>query len=140
MSLKRKSGEALPEAKATAKKPKANSSITAFFNGPKEAPFDKAAWVAKLTPEQKELLQLEINTLHDSWLAQLKDDVLSKEFLDLKRFLKREKDAKKTIFPPLEDVYSWYVVPHAPPSWMFQRSLTGRTAGPATRPSTRSRS
>jgi len=69
--------------------------------------FDKKAWVEKLTDEQKDLLELEIHSLHESWLAQLKDEVLSKEFLELKRFLKKEKEANKTIFPPPEDVYSW---------------------------------
>ena len=70
--------------------------------------FDKAKWVEKLTPEQKDLLTLEIETLHESWLAQLKDEILSKEFLALKRFLKSEHDAGKKIFPPAPDVYSWY--------------------------------
>ncbi|KAK3175106.1 hypothetical protein OEA41_002352 [Lepraria neglecta] len=69
--------------------------------------FDKATWVEKLTPEQKDLLALEIQSLDESWLAQLKDDVVSKEFLDLKRFLKKEHEAGKKIFPPAADVYSW---------------------------------
>lgn len=110
--------------------------MTSFFNGPKaasvsttttakvngttvttaatqavvEAPgpkFDKKKWVEKLTAEQKGLLQLEIDTLDESWLAQLKDEVTSKEFLELKRFLKKEVDSGKKIFPPLADVYSW---------------------------------
>ncbi|MCJ1347320.1 uracil DNA glycosylase, partial [Peltigera leucophlebia] len=61
--------------------------------------FDKEKWVAKLTPEQKELLSLEIETLHESWLAQLKDEVVTKEFLDLKRFLKTEKEAGQKTSP-----------------------------------------
>lgn len=127
MSLKRKAADLATDA---AKKPKANGSITAFFGQPKPNPstsstnpsqptssptasetqpvkFDKDAWVAKLTPEQKDLLKLEIETLHESWLAALKDEVTSKEFLDLKRFLKREVEAGKKIFPPSEDIYSW---------------------------------
>ncbi|KAI9788332.1 MAG: uracil DNA glycosylase [Piccolia ochrophora] len=115
-------------AASEAKKPKANASITSFFSAPKstatttgsgasvtgalETPrpvvkFDKDAWAAKLTEEQRELLQLEIDTLHESWMAHLKDELVSKEFLELKRFIKREKDAGKVIYPPLEDVYSW---------------------------------
>lgn len=70
--------------------------------------FDKKKWAEKLTTEQKELLGLEIETLDASWFAVLKDELLSKEFLALKRFLKDEHIAKKTIFPPAEDVYSWY--------------------------------
>lgn len=104
-----------------AKKPKANSSITSFFGAPKPkdnggtaaaAPpsgsrFNKEKWVSSLTTEQKELLQLEINTLDESWLAHLKDEVVSPEFLNLKRFLKKEKDSGVTIFPPERDIYSW---------------------------------
>lgn len=113
------------------KKVKTNASITSFFGPPKPvanggamaskaasaapepAPFkfDKAKWVTSLTAEQKELLQLEIDTLDPSWLAHLKDDITSKEFLELKRFLAREVDQGKKIFPPREDVYSWYVDP-----------------------------
>lgn len=130
MSLKRKAVDLAADA---SKKPKANASITSFFAQPKSSPsttdpshsapsdptapatepikFDKDAWVAKLTPEQKELLKLEIETLHESWLGALKDEVVSKEFLDLKKFLKKELDAGKKVFPPQEDIYSWCVVP-----------------------------
>lgn len=130
MSLKRKAeGEALTDAK----KSKANSSIISFFGAPKtvsstvkvtgtdaettqppQVKFDKDKWLAKLTDEQKDLLKLEIETLHDSWLAQLKDEVTSKEFLELKRFLKKEVDSGKKIFPPMEDVYSWFVPKRCP--------------------------
>ena len=106
-ALKRKAADL---AAVDAKKPKANGSITSFFGAPKPSSsvkFDKDAWVAKLTDEQKSLLQLEIDTLHESWLAHLKDDVLTEKFLNLKRFLKKEKEGGKQIFPPLEDVYSW---------------------------------
>jgi uracil-DNA glycosylase len=103
-------------------------SITSFFGAPKPTAakntngaalagspitdkavsrFDKAAWVAKLTDEQKQLLALEINTLHESWLAQLKDEIVTKEFLDLKRFLKKEVESGQKVFPPSQDVYSW---------------------------------
>ena len=127
--LKRKATDL---AAADAKKPKANGSITAFFGAPKassttsttssaaappSAKFDKDAWVAKLTDEQKALLQLEIDTLHESWLAHLKDEVLTEKFLSLKRFLQKEKQDGKQIFPPLEDVYSWYAPStHFPPA------------------------
>jgi uracil-DNA glycosylase len=97
-------------------------SITSFFGPPKAkagteagkaAPvmskFDKDAWVAKLSDEQKELLKLEIDTLHESWLAVLREDIVKPDFLELKRFIKREIDGGKTVFPPLQDVYSWYV-------------------------------
>jgi uracil-DNA glycosylase len=128
MSLTRKAGDL---ATSDSKKPKANGSITSFFGAPKAvsttkvtgasteatpavpAPvskFDKDKWVATLTPEQKDLLKLEIETLHESWLKELKDEVISKEFLELKRYLKREQEAGKKIFPPMADVYSWSVL------------------------------
>ena len=69
--------------------PVKSKSITAFFK-PAEGPaskkrvistasiskavipkFDKTKWIEGLTAEQRQLLDLEINTLHDSWLASL---------------------------------------------------------------------
>jgi uracil-DNA glycosylase len=113
--LKRKAGAAGGN---DAKKPKANGNIASFFGAPKpaakgsgaDAPalkFDKQKWVDSLTPEQKTLLQLEIDTLHESWLAHLKDDITTTQFLDLKRFLQAETKAGRKWFPPAEDVYSW---------------------------------
>lgn len=117
MSLKRKAAEAATDA---TKKPKPNGSITAFFGAPKPSlnskalstvasKFDRDAWVSKLTEEQKELLQLELDTLHESWLPHLKDVLVNPQFLELKRFLKTELSSGKTVFPPMKDVYSWYV-------------------------------
>jgi uracil-DNA glycosylase len=102
------------------KKTKADGNIASFFGAaPKPATstssassapaakFDKAKWVASLKPEQKELLQLEIDTLDESYLAHLKDDLVTKEFLDLKRFLEREYSSGRKVFPPQNDIYSW---------------------------------
>ena len=55
----------------------------------------------------REVLKLEIETLDESWLAHLKDEITTKEFLELKKFLDRETKAGKKWFPPKEDVYSW---------------------------------
>ena len=109
-SLKRKA-TAL-EASSGAKKPKAtiDGSITSFFGGSASSAaknFDKKKWVERLTAEQRGLLKLEIETLHESWLVHLKEEIVSSEFLELKRFLKREREAGKRVFPPEEDVYSW---------------------------------
>jgi len=106
---------------ADAKKPKTGSTITSFFGAPKPkavdpnsaastpaSRFNKEKWVASLTPEQRELLKLEIETLDESWLAQLKDEVVTPEFLALKRFLKKEKESGVQIFPPENEIYSWY--------------------------------
>lgn len=133
MSLKRKAADIAVD---SAKKPKQNGTITAFFGAPKvtassgaaagaasfvsttdaTAPatkpivFDKDAWLAKLSDEHKELLKLEIDTLDETWLGALKDEITSPEFLSLKRFLKTEYASGKKIFPPQEDIYSWYVL------------------------------
>ncbi|KAK1832826.1 uracil-DNA glycosylase-like protein [Podospora conica] len=130
-TLKRKAAN--QTAGSDAKKTKQNGNIMSFFAAPKPAAasastpsskssasasepattttsspkFDKQKWVDALTPEQRELLQLEIDTLDVSWLALLKDEILTKEFLDLKRWLARETREKRTWFPPAEDVYSW---------------------------------
>lgn len=131
-TLKRKAGAQTGADAKKVKAPQQNASITSFFGAPKtvssskstagsgssSAPlpfeaaspgpkFDKAKWVASLTAEQKHLLKLEIDTLHESWLAHLKDEITTKEFLDLKLFLDREASQGKKIFPPKEDIYSW---------------------------------
>ncbi|RPB13284.1 uracil-DNA glycosylase [Morchella conica CCBAS932] len=69
--------------------------------------FDKERWASKLSDEHKSLLQLEINTMEQSWFRALKDELITPEFLSLKRFLRNEKDGGKTIYPPEEDIYSW---------------------------------
>lgn len=115
--LKRKAGDVeANDAKKT--KVKGNATLTSFFGQPKiiasekpaGAKFDKEAWIKSLTPEQKPLLQLEIKTLDDSWLEHLKDDITKPEFLELKKFLIKETQTGKTVFPPMADVYSWCVV------------------------------
>ena len=79
----------------------------ASFLAPPTSKFNKDRWVAKLSPEQRELLKLEIDTLHESWLAHLTDEILTPSFLELKRFLKRERENGETVFPAMENVYSW---------------------------------
>lgn len=132
-SLKRK-GEVLTGSAEDLKRPKKDGSLNSFFGAPKPAAqsttkangpatnssapeppsvkFDKEKWVASLKDEQRQLLKLEIDTLDVSWLSHLKNDLVSSDFLNLKRFLQQEVDSNKKIFPPLEDVYSWYVKAH----------------------------
>jgi len=110
-----------PNSSAPASSPIAKPAVTKAEPAAAPAPFDKEAWVAKLKPEQKELLKLEINTLHESWLAVLKDEVVSESFLTLKRFLKSEAESGKTIFPPSQDVYSWYADTYYLPDSYYSR-------------------
>lgn len=67
----------------------------------------KTKFISTLTEEQKELLDLEINTMEDSWFQALSGEFLRPYFLTLKRFLKAQYAAKQTIFPPQNDIYSW---------------------------------
>lgn len=67
----------------------------------------KKQFITKLSDEQKELLDLEINTLEDSWFQALSTELLKPYFLNLKKFLKTQLAAKQTIFPPQNDIYSW---------------------------------
>lgn len=126
-----------------AKKPRANGSITSFFGAPKpkhgdtktltisssSSNFNKDKWVASLTPEQQELLRLEIDTLHESWLSRLKEELVTPEFLGLKRFLKKEKESGAKIFPPENEIYSWYNPSHflheARRTMLLKRSTPG---------------
>lgn len=71
--------------------------------------FNKEQWVESLTPEQRSLLRLEIETMHESWLAYLNSHLESEEFLQLKRSLAQETLSGKTWFPSEEDLYSWFV-------------------------------
>ncbi|GAM83214.1 hypothetical protein ANO11243_012000 [Dothideomycetidae sp. 11243] len=50
---------------------------------------------------------MELDTLDESWLAALKDELLTPSFLSLKRFLRDEHVKGQKIFPPAADVYSW---------------------------------
>ena len=117
-NLKRKSTAAAP---APAKKTRA---ITSFFAPapttaskaapgvvdedsplpPSKAEKEKEKWVATLTPEQKELLQLEIDTMHATWLVALKDELVTERFLALKRFLAGERGP---VYPPAGEIYAW---------------------------------
>lgn len=150
-ALKRKANGPNPDAK----KAKSDGNIMSFFGGKTAAKapgqatkFNKAKWVSTLTGEQKELLKLEIETLHESWLGVLRDELTTKEFLDLKRFLIKEENMGKRVFPSREDIYSWFVpIPSSSsrllPLWLAceltERPLTCKP-GPDTRPSTPSKS
>lgn len=70
------------------------------------APFVKSEWLKGLDDRQRNLLKLEIDTLHESWLGVLHEELTKPYFLKLKEFLAKER-ASTTIFPPEKDVYSW---------------------------------
>jgi uracil-DNA glycosylase len=97
---------------------KKNRAITSFFapssssgtgssTAAAAAKFNKDKWLATLTAEQKDLLKLEITTLHDSWLAVLHKDLVTESFLSLKRFVAKERAAGNEVYPKSENIYSW---------------------------------
>ena len=101
MDLKRKATSTLAAVTSSPSSKKLKQgSLTSFFGSPKSSGvhtaaiprFDKEAWIKGLTPSQKDLLKfdlifrvlihrLEIETLHDSWLAVLKDELTKDYFL-----------------------------------------------------------
>ena len=148
-TLKRKTGP--NGANSDAKKPKQNGTLASFFTAPPKntgqaqpaAPkFNKEKWVAGLTQEQRTLLKLEIDTMDDSWLSILKEDLVTKEFMNLKMFLEKEEKSGKKIFPPKEDIYSWYVtyLTYTMGQGIHHANTSSYPLGPATPPSTPSRS
>ncbi|KAI9355262.1 uracil-DNA glycosylase-like protein [Pilaira anomala] len=60
-----------------------------------------------VSEETLELLDLEIRTMNYEWLKVLAPELIKPYFLKLKRYLKAELDAKKTVFPPADQIYSW---------------------------------
>lgn len=71
-----------------------------------QAGFNKEKWLDSLSEDQKSLLDLEIRTLHITWLAYLHKELTKPYFLKLKRFL-RIQMGNRTIFPPANMIYSW---------------------------------
>lgn len=71
-----------------------------------EVNFNKDEWLQSLNEEQRRLLDLEIRTLHITWLAVLHKELTKPYFIKLKKFLQVQM-ATKTIFPTPKDIYSW---------------------------------
>lgn len=84
-----------------------SSSSSLLPKSPAVSKFDKLKWISTLSDEQRSLLSLEINTMHHSWLGALKEELVTPDFLSLKRFLQGEKEKGKRVYPPEEDIYSW---------------------------------
>ncbi|KAI8336281.1 uracil-DNA glycosylase-like protein [Chlamydoabsidia padenii] len=57
--------------------------------------------------ETKNLLHLEITTMHYDWLRVLKPELTKAYFIKLKKYLKQELLDKQVIYPPAKDIYSW---------------------------------
>ncbi|KAI9293191.1 uracil-DNA glycosylase, partial [Neoconidiobolus thromboides FSU 785] len=64
-------------------------------------------FLAQLSDEVKDLLQLELTTMEPSWLKVLIKEIQKPYFLKLKQFLLDEKKNGKKVFPPEAQIYSW---------------------------------
>ncbi|KAG0949166.1 hypothetical protein G6F32_005568 [Rhizopus arrhizus] len=76
-------------------------------NVSKDADKDPHEFFKNVDKETLELLDLEIKTMNKEWLKVLAPEMVKPYFLKLKKYLKAEAEGKKTIFPPLSQVYSW---------------------------------
>lgn len=83
------------------------SSSSSGGGAPPVTNFDKDVWAQTLSEGQRRLLQLELETMHVSWLAELKDVLITPQFLSLKEFLEKEKKEKRIVYPAEADIYSW---------------------------------
>ncbi|KAL1927475.1 hypothetical protein VTP01DRAFT_3712 [Rhizomucor pusillus] len=72
-----------------------------------ESPKDARQLFKDLDNEIQTLLELEMATMHYEWVKALKTEFTKPYFLKLKKFLKAETEAKKQIFPPEQQIYSW---------------------------------
>lgn len=68
---------------------------------------NESDFVNKLTNTQKDMLQLEIDTMDPSWFNHVSEELTKPYFLAIKAFLRSEATKKATIFPPEKDIYSW---------------------------------
>ncbi|THV02844.1 uracil-DNA glycosylase [Dendrothele bispora CBS 962.96] len=80
-------------------------------------PFSLKAFQESLTEEQRNLLQLECQTMGKSWLKVLKDEIKKPYFISLKRFLWEEgvrnvdDSARSRVYPSPNNIYTWSNTP-----------------------------
>ncbi|KAG0670282.1 uracil DNA glycosylase [Maudiozyma exigua] len=67
----------------------------------------KSDFVDNLTDMQRNMLQLEIDTMDPTWFNHVSEEFTKPYFLAIKAFLRSEAAKKATIFPPEKDIYSW---------------------------------
>ncbi|OMH85683.1 Uracil-DNA glycosylase [Zancudomyces culisetae] len=92
---------------------KRTAALTNFFQK-KDEPKNKTTKLSTQTKsEDKEKISqdndgsLEGRTMGEDWYKILHDEFKKPYFIKLKTFLEQEKNAKKTIYPPESDVYTW---------------------------------
>ncbi|CCE62891.1 hypothetical protein TPHA_0D02540 [Tetrapisispora phaffii CBS 4417] len=67
---------------------------------------DKKSFKGSCSSMLLNLLQLEIDTIEDSWFERLSHEFKKPYFIQLKKFIDGEQ-SKSTVFPPADDIYSW---------------------------------
>ncbi|KAJ1720322.1 uracil DNA glycosylase [Coemansia erecta] len=112
--MEKQPGDAKIEAPASAVAPAPSNETnndaesSSAASSSKEASDSSPAFDPSVIPEdQRAALRLELETIDGSWLVYLVSELTKPYFTRLKAFLRAEHDAKKTIFPPPIDLYSW---------------------------------
>ncbi|KAL8277547.1 hypothetical protein RQP46_009979 [Phenoliferia psychrophenolica] len=119
-TLKRQIAAVAPLAKR-ARLSEPSSTLVASSTGTNASPPTRASFLASLSSEpsggrtvsDRDLLGLEAETMDESWLALLQDELRKEYFLKLKAFLWTEGvrgagDSKKgKVFPAAGDIYAW---------------------------------
>ncbi|KIL64249.1 hypothetical protein M378DRAFT_163494 [Amanita muscaria Koide BX008] len=107
----------ITESEPSAKKVKMSIQGTASLTKLHSIPFSVSEYQESLAEEEKRLLQLECDTMEESWLGALKDEIKKSYFLSLKRLLWDEgvhwpevpKNLK--IYPAPHNIYAWSNTP-----------------------------
>ncbi|KDQ15257.1 hypothetical protein BOTBODRAFT_108964 [Botryobasidium botryosum FD-172 SS1] len=110
----KKSRPAAGSSKASGKdKEEGDAESSALQPAGSASTFSVEDFKASLSEEEKELLELECETMGPTWYAHLKEEVRKSYFTNLKKFLRTEGvigtvDKKPLpVFPPAKDIYSW---------------------------------
>ncbi|CAI2167838.1 9479_t:CDS:2 [Funneliformis geosporum] len=85
---------------------KTQSSLAAWVKPQQTRTVNLEALFSKTDKNVKDILSLEIETMNSEWLRALGEEIQKKYFIELKKFLKNEKENHK-IFPPEPEIYSW---------------------------------
>ncbi|KAF8920227.1 uracil-DNA glycosylase-like protein [Mucidula mucida] len=95
-----------------------NTACEARSNKAQRDPFSLSAFQDSLSESERALLQLECESMGNSWLKLLKDEIKKPYFVQLKKFLWDEgvrgvSDSllPPKVYPPAKDIYSWSNTP-----------------------------
>ncbi|GMM37457.1 uracil-DNA glycosylase [Saccharomycopsis crataegensis] len=69
--------------------------------------FNNTQWLESLPSESQELLSVESQNISPEWLSLVYEELTKPYFTQLKQFLQQQQQAKKTVFPAPENIYSF---------------------------------